>query len=97
MDFGFLLLEVVSGGVGGEGGGGGAGGFGCDFVIILFEFASELAEIRVVLVELVAVADDLADVGVELGGGNVDLAFQVLLDGLQVHGFLDDLEVVGNA
>ena len=92
--FGFVL----EGGPVGEGDGLVADdGVGADFLVVLFEFGSQLAELGVVLVEHEAVLDDLVDVGVELCRGVVDAVLQVGLDRGQVHGLLDYFEVVGDA
>ena len=70
------------------------GGVRVDFEIVLLELAGQLEELGVVFVEVVAVLDDFIDVCVELGRRAVKVVFQVVFDGGEVHGLLDDLQVV---
>jgi len=45
---------------------------------------------------LVAILEDLADIFLKLSRGGVLVSFHLALDGRQVHGSLDDFEIVGD-
>ncbi len=66
-------------------------------LVVPFHVHCQLVHHRPSLVEAVAIGPNLLDVGVELGGGGVDGVVEVGLDGGEVHGFLDDVEVVDHS
>ena len=68
-----------------------------DFAIIGFELCGDSGEVDIGGVEGVAIGDDFGDVSVELSGSDVLVGPEVVLDGGEVHGFFDDLAVVGDA
>jgi hypothetical protein len=71
-----------------------AAGFGSDLAIVGFELGSDAVELRVGGIESIAVVDNFGNVRVELSGCDVLVGAQVVLNGREVHGFLDDLGVV---
>lgn len=72
------------------------GGVGGDLIIILLKFTGKFAKIRIILIKLITISDNFADISVELGGRGVDSSFEVLLDRLQVHRLLNNIQVVGD-
>ena len=73
------------------------GRFPDEFGVVLLKFIGQLDEIPVVLVEDVAILDNFVDVGVELKRSRIFVAVEMIFDCLQIHGFFDDVSVVGDS
>lgn len=60
-----------------------------DLIIILLKFTGKFTKIRIILIKLITISDNFANISVELSRSSVNSGFQVLLDRLQVHRLLN--------
>lgn len=71
--------------------------FSNNFEVILLKLFSNSSEIRIALIESVAVPDDLVYICMELGWCCVLTCLKILLDFWQIHRLLNDFKIMRNS
>jgi len=72
-------------------------GLGNNFEVILFKLFSDSSEIRVALIEGIAISNDLVNVSMKLSWRGILTCFKVLLNFGQIHRLFNDFQIMRNS